>query len=723
MTAISETTMMRWIDKLSLTQKLTLPVLVIGGMVIAACSAALTYLNEQSMHEAALNTGRSVAAQTAALRSLYTDEIASRALKAGLSIDADFKGGDTTLPLPATLVKEQGALIGQERPASSLNLTIEEKFSAGRNATAAMIAIGVVLMLVAVVLVGRRTQGALDERTAMAARLVEENAVLKQQAKIDTLLGHLAEVANEARALPDALGECLKLVCEFTGWAIGHAALVQRDGDCAVTYLNVWHSGAPERYATFMNDNEQHRFPIKVGAFATRVLTTRRPVWDRDLASRSGFGRLGFLKQAGLVSGIALPVPVPGDLPGLIEFFTEQPADADAGLLAALERASMHIGRVIERQKTEEGIRRLNAELERSNLVLEQRNQESAQITEMSNLLQTATDMQEAAEILSRLMGRLLGSHAGAIYLTASSLNRLDRLTEWGDAKSASVIGIDDCWGVRRARSYCAADPQHDVFCAHVHTAGNCQPYMCVPMMAQSTSLGMLHVQFVADTGSAGGTAVAAGERLRVQRLADQVAMALANLKLRQSLREQSIRDALTGLYNRRYLEETLERECARAERENTPLAVFMIDVDHFKRYNDQHGHGGGDAVLRALGRTLRETLRASDLAARYGGEEFAALLHNTSVAGAHEWGERLLEAVRRLEVNSDGQILPPITISLGLALFPDHGRTSAALLQAADLALYEAKHSGRDRLVVAGRGTKAGAAAHEVVVAMPRTA
>lgn len=629
MTAISATTMMRWIAGLSLTQKLTLPVLGIGGMVIAASGAAL-------------------------------------------------------------------------------------------------VTIGVLLLLAAVVLVAWRTQSALDERMAIAARLVEADAVLKQQAKIGTLLGHLAEVANEARALPDALGECLKLVCEFTGWAIGHAALVRREGDCAVTYLNVWYSDAPERYATFMNDNEQYRFPLKVGAFATRVLTTRRAVWDRDLAARSSFGRLGFLKQAGLISGIALPVPVPGDLPGLIEFFTEQPADADAGLLAALERASMHIGRVIERQKTEEGIQRLNAELEQSNLVLEQRNQESAQITEMSNLLQTATDMQEASEILSRLMGRLLVPHAGAIYLTASSLNRLDRLTVWGDARSAAIIGIDDCWGVRRARSYCAADPRHDVFCSHVHTTGNCQPYMCVPMMAQSTSLGMLHVQFVADAGgseAAGGAAVSAGERLRVQRLADQVAMALANLKLRQSLREQSIRDALTGLFNRRYLEETLERECARAERETTPLAVFMIDVDHFKRYNDQHGHGGGDAVLRALGRTLRETLRASDLAARYGGEEFTALLHNTPAAGAREWGARLLEAVRRLEVNSDGQILPPVTISLGIALFPDHGRTCAALLQAADLALYEAKHSGRDQLVVAGRGGKAGAAAHEVVVAMPRIA
>ncbi len=575
-------------------------------------------------------------------------------------------------------------------------------------------------------------QIALDEQRAAEAQLHAANATLNRQARIDTLLGRLAEVANATRSLPEALSDCLRLICEYTGWAIGHAALVRRDGNFAVAYLDVWHSGAMERYANFVKDNEQYRFPLKVGSFATRVLSTGRPVWDKELAARSGFGRLGFLKQAGLVSGIALPMPVTDDLPGLIEFFTEQAAEPDPELLTALERACVFIGRIVERQKSAEEIRRLNveleeriairtAELEKSNQVLALRNHEASQITEMSNLLQTATDMNEAAEILTRMMGRLLAPHGGAIYLTASSQNRLDCLTAWGVSTQSTVIGPDECWGVRRARSYWATDPRIDMFCTHVPTEGGLKPYMCVPMMSQSTALGMLHVEFSAETVPA---EVHDNERQRVQRLADQVAMALANLKLRQSLREQSIRDTLTGLYNRRYLEESLERELARAERETVPLAVYMIDVDHFKRYNDLYGHEGGDAVLHALGRLLRDMMRGSDVAARYGGEEFTALLYNATLDGACNWGERLREAVQKMEVKSNGQHLPPITISVGLAMYPEHRNSKETLLQAADAALYEAKRSGRDRLVIAGRGdvdVEPRAAAQGVVVALPR--
>ncbi len=551
-----------------------------------------------------------------------------------------------------------------------------------------------------------------DEQSGAELRLSAENQTLKRQARLDGLLGRLAEVANEARDLRDALNECLMLVCEFTGWAIGHAALVRRDGDFAATTLNVWYSNAPERYAKFIDENDHYRFPLRVGLFATRVLTTRRPVWVRDLAARNSFGRLGFLQEAGLVSGVALPITVSGELPGLIEYFTSEPVAHDPELLSALERASVYIGRVIERQRAEEEIRRLNnelegrvaartTELERSNRVLEERNRESAQVTEMSNMLQTAADMPEAAEILSRMMGPLLAPHGGAIYLTSRSLNRLDRLAYWGEAPFAAVIGPDDCWGVRRGRSYSAFDPERNVFCRHVHEDARRQPYMCVPMMAQSTSLGMLHVAFVADAGCAD---VQVSEVTRVQRLADQAAMALANLKLRRTLREQSIRDTLTGLYNRRYLEEALEREVSRATREGKALAVLMLDVDHFKRYNDQFGHEGGDALLRAFGRLLREMVRTSDVAARYGGEEFTALLYNAPLADAREWGPRLREAVQKLDVKSDGRVLPPVSISLGLALFPEHGTSSEALLKAADGALYDAKNTGRDRVIVAGR-------------------
>lgn len=189
---------------------------------------------------------------------------------------------------------------------------------------------------------------------------------------------------------------------------------------------------------------------------------------------------------------------------------------------------------------------------------------------------------------------------------------------------------------------------------------------------------------------------------------AAQIGMALANLRLRDSLREQSIRDVLTGLFNRRYLEESLGRELARAARDGRDgrgLAVFMLDVDHFKKFNDSYGHEAGDAVLRALGQNLRDNGRAGDLPCRFGGEEFTVVLPGATLEAAREWGERLMQRVRRMEVRVGGQVLPGITVSLGLAMFPEHGNDRETLLQAADLALYDAKHSGRDRMAVSGEG------------------
>jgi len=173
--------------------------------------------------------------------------------------------------------------------------------------------------------------------------------------------------------------------------------------------------------------------------------------------------------------------------------------------------------------------------------------------------------------------------------------------------------------------------------------------------------------------------------------LAAQVGMALANLRLRETLHQQSIRDALTGLYNRRYLEGAL------------PLAVFMLDVDHFKNFNDTWGHDAGDAVLRALGHALRDNCRQADIACRFGGEEFTLVLPDADLPAAREWAERLMQRVRTMEVKAGGQSLPKITVSMGLALLPADGDDAETLLQAADLALYDAKHAGRDRLVVSG--------------------
>ena len=184
--------------------------------------------------------------------------------------------------------------------------------------------------------------------------------------------------------------------------------------------------------------------------------------------------------------------------------------------------------------------------------------------------------------------------------------------------------------------------------------------------------------------------------------IADSIGLALANLKLRIFLREQSIRDPLTGLFNRRYLEETLEREFHRAMRLQRPVGVIMLDLDHFKRFNDTYGHEAGDILLRTLGNFLKQHLRGGDIACRYGGEEFALILPEVSLENVRLRAEELREGTKHLNVEYNGKVLAALSMSLGIAMFPEHGATSQRVLNAADGALYEAKRKGRDRIIIA---------------------
>lgn len=228
-------------------------------------------------------------------------------------------------------------------------------------------------------------------------------------------------------------------------------------------------------------------------------------------------------------------------------------------------------------------------------------------------------------------------------------------------------------------------------------------------MQAQNDMLGILHL-VVAEPGSpqeAPETDLK-DEQMKTakQKLAvtatEQIALALSNLRLRETLRNQAIRDPLTGLFNRRYLEETLNQEISRAERNKQPIAVIMIDIDHFKQYNDTYGHEAGDVVLSELGRFLERSLRGGDTPCRYGGEEFSVILPGASPEGALLKAERLRNEVKELNIHYRGRSVGGITLSLGVAVFPDHGSVGETLLRAADQALYQAKRGGRDRTVTA---------------------
>jgi len=326
---------------------------------------------------------------------------------------------------------------------------------------------------------------------------------------------------------------------------------------------------------------------------------------------------------------------------------------------------------------------------------------EATLLHQMGELLQASLSIDDACRVIASLGPQLFPAHAGAVYVTAASRDRLESLAAWGVGNGvplAEVFGPEECWALRRGQPHVFRRAAAAVACAHLPEPLPAASE-CVPLMAQGETLGIL---FLAAADPAAPPAFSEPETRLARAVADQIGLAIANLRLRETLRQQSIRDALTGLYNRRYLEETLARELQRAERTERPLGVVMFDIDRFKQFNDTVGHDAGDALLRDLGAMLRQRFRKDDIACRYGGEEFVVILPDASLEATHQRAELLGDAVRHLEVDHRGQPLGSITVSLGVAAFPEHGRVMEALLRAADTALYRAKQNGRDRVELA---------------------
>src|SRR5258708_6576092 len=215
--------------------------------------------------------------------------------------------------------------------------------------------------------------------------------------------------------------------------------------------------------------------------------------------------------------------------------------------------------------------------------------------------------------------------------------------------------------------------------------------------VGEGEAVGIIHFQV-----GQGNLEMSESEISLVGTFAEQIGLSIANIRLREALRGQSIRDPLTGLFNRRYLEETFEREMHRVARSNRPLGALMIDLDHFKRFNDTFGHDAGDIVLQTAGSFFAKKVRAEDIACRYGGEEFVLILPDADLELTRLRAEELCAGTKKLQVIHSGETLGPITISVGVAAFPMHGKSMRELLAAADGALYQAKKAGRDRVMVA---------------------
>lgn len=391
---------------------------------------------------------------------------------------------------------------------------------------------------------------------------------------------------------------------------------------------------------------------------------------------------------------------------------------------------------ITEQRQAMTNLQQLNRQLEQTIRELEQRNRDIMLLNELGDFLQSCRTVEEAHEVVAKFAMRLFQKQPGALYLLNAPLEHFEMVVAWGmleqpssqgtvphaesqeqrpvpsdvaspnghpvwpptasPVSSALAVGFpqETCWALRRGRVHTVTPFNQSMICQHL-TRPTVPAYVCAPLIAEGKTLGVLYQQLLSEQPAD------RCERL-ITAIASQLALALTNLYLRDQLRFQASHDPLTNLFNRRSLQETLDRELRRAARQKYTLSIIMLDIDHFKDFNTVYGLGGGDATLRALGTFLQRAIRTEDMACRYGGEEFALLLPSATLADAAARAEQVRAGIKAVAAEHNGQVLGTITVSLGVASFPEHGDTVDAVLEAASQALRRAKLAGRDRVVIA---------------------
>lgn len=328
---------------------------------------------------------------------------------------------------------------------------------------------------------------------------------------------------------------------------------------------------------------------------------------------------------------------------------------------------------------------------------LQWRDKEMQLLNHMNDLLLSCMTLAEAYQVITLTVMELFSGHNGSLAILHDKNQHLEVAARWGpETVMESTFSVEDCWALRRGQLHEVLDVQSGLVCRHfIHPppAG----YLCLPLMVQGKTLGVLSLM--------GNPTQQGQHHLSLQQLVvsagETIKLSLSNLKLREELRQQAIHDPLTGLFNRRYLDETLPRELHMAQRRKTPLCIVMLDIDGFKQFNDSFGHGAGDSLLREFGRTLRKHLRKSDISCRFGGDEFVLVLPDSPLVDIQERMERIRIFVKDLKIQYGEQMMGMITLSVGIAQAPDHGTTENELLRAADRAMYTAKQAGGNHIVI----------------------
>jgi diguanylate cyclase (GGDEF)-like protein/PAS domain S-box-containing protein len=369
-----------------------------------------------------------------------------------------------------------------------------------------------------------------------------------------------------------------------------------------------------------------------------------------------------------------------------------------------------HYGRVwyfrdiTQHKQAEHKILQANQKLLATVNKLEERNYHNGILSEMREMLQACSSVSEVSSIIRGSMGKLFPYASGALFMMSASRSDLESAIRWeefpGDVDD-NMFATDACWALRRGRVHLVENVNIGPLCPHLKHPPKAA-YVCLPLVAKGDVLAMLHLRGNSSFSMELQQKTAADFKELAATITEYLSLSIANIRLGEKLAAQSIRDPLTGLFNRRYMEESLHREILRAERKKIPIGIVMADIDFFKQFNDRYGHLAGDDLLARVGEFLNSSIRGADVACRYGGEEFILFLPESSIENTYKRMDKIREDLQRLEVRSHGELLASITISFGIASYPDHGTDAGTLINKADAALYRAKQDGRNRIVVA---------------------
>jgi len=351
---------------------------------------------------------------------------------------------------------------------------------------------------------------------------------------------------------------------------------------------------------------------------------------------------------------------------------------------------------ISERIQTKDRLRKANEELSALVVELQEHERKMRLVNRMNDLLQACKTSKEAYQVIALAVGELFTGLSGGLAILHDSGQYLETCARWGsDSLLESVFPLEDCWAMRRGQQHEVLNPTVSVICGHfVQTPKT--GYLCLPMVVQGETLGLFYLDIPIGMNSKHET----GWRQLVVTVGETIKLSLSSLKLREIMRNQANNDPLTGLFNRRYLDDTLPRELLHARRHNSQTCLAMLDIDHFKCINDTFGHEAGDLVLRELGRILRDSLRKSDIACRFGGEEFVLVLFDSPLETSQQHLEMICNSVKEMQIRYREQLIGTITLSIGIAEVSEYDFTAEDLLRTTDQALYAAKHAGRDRIV-----------------------